>query len=83
MRSDNDTWDITTSVDAEFQAARDEERATGNEDTFFTLVYNEQHASAVDWFGRRGRQGAAVRLADYFRQIGRPVNGSLVSAVKE
>ena len=32
--------------DQAFQAAREEERAAGEEGTFFTLVYNEQHAPA-------------------------------------
>jgi O-methyltransferase involved in polyketide biosynthesis len=77
-----------------FEAKREEERAAGNEDTFFTLVYNEQHAPAPEWFGSRGWTAAATRLSDYLRSVGRPVpaadseagfmtgNISLVSAVK-
>jgi len=83
-------------VDAEaFEAKREEERAAGNEDTFFTLVYNEQHEPAAEWFGRRGWTAGATRLPDYLRSVGRPVpvadseagfmtgTISLVSAVKE
>jgi methyltransferase (TIGR00027 family) len=82
-------------VDAEaFEAKREEERASGNEDTFFTLVYNEQHQPAAEWFGDRGWRADATRLTDYLRSVGRPVPAadseagfmtgtiSLVSAVK-
>jgi methyltransferase (TIGR00027 family) len=79
---------------SDLETARAEERAAGNEDQFFSLIYNEQHAPAVEWFGNRGWRGAAVRLTDYFRQIGLPVpepdseaalmfaDISLVSAIK-
>jgi methyltransferase (TIGR00027 family) len=83
-------------VDAEaFEAKREEERASGNEDTFFTLVYNEQHQPAAEWFGDRGWRADATRLTDYLRSVGRPVPAadseagfmtgtiSLVSAVKK
>ena len=78
----------------EYEAARDRERASGDGSQFFTLIYNEQHAPAIDWFSDHGWQGAAVELPDYFQQIGRPVPGpdseagpmfasiSLVSATK-
>jgi hypothetical protein len=77
-----------------FKAAREEERASGNDGQFFTLIYNERHAPAIDWFTDRGWHGDAVELPDYIRQIGRPVpepdseaapmfaSISLVSAVK-
>ena len=80
---------------ADLETARAEERAAGNEDQFFSLIYNEQHAPAIEWFGNRGWRASAVRLTDYFRQICRPVPGpdseaapmfadiSLVSAVKD
>jgi methyltransferase (TIGR00027 family) len=55
-----------------FEAKREEERATGNED-FFHLVYNEQHEPAADWFGKRGWRAAATSLPDYLRSTGRPV----------
>ena len=76
------------------RAARDEERASGGGSQFFSLIYNEQHAPAIDWFTDHGWQGTAIELPDYFRQIGRPVpepesqagpmfaSISLVSAVK-
>ena len=77
-----------------FEAKREEERAAGNEDTFFTLVYNEQHAPAHQWFGARRWMAVATSLPAYLRSVGRPVpaadseagfmtgNISLVSATK-
>ena len=77
-----------------YQAARDEERASDDGNQFFTLIYNEQHAPAIDWFTDHGWQGTSVDLPDYCRQVGRPVPGpqseagpmfasiSLVSAIK-
>lgn len=77
-----------------FEAARETERASEDGNRFFTLIYNEQHAPAIDWFTENGWQGAAIDLPDYFRQIARPLPDpdseagpmfrsiSLVSAVK-
>jgi methyltransferase (TIGR00027 family) len=59
--------------EAAFESAREQERAAGNEDTFFTLVYNEQYAPAAEWFPSRGWRAAAVPLGDYLRDLGRPV----------
>jgi methyltransferase (TIGR00027 family) len=59
--------------DEAFQAAREEERAAGQEDTFFTLVYNEQHEPAAKWFGSRGWRAHATTLPEYLRSVGRPV----------
>lgn len=83
-------------MDAEtFAAKRAEERAAGEEDTFFHLVYNEQHEPAAGWFGARGWRAEATPLPDWLRANGRPVPPedseagvmtatiSLVSAVKE
>jgi methyltransferase (TIGR00027 family) len=83
-------------LDAEaFEAKREEERAAGNEDSFFTLVYNEQHEPAAAWFGTRGWRAAATPLPAYLRSCGRPIpapdseagfmtgNISLVSAIKD
>ena len=42
---------------------------------FFSLIYNEQHAPAIDWFTDHGWQGTAVDLPEYCRQIDRPVPG--------
>jgi methyltransferase (TIGR00027 family) len=83
-------------LDAEvFAAKREEERAAGSEDTFFTLVYNEQHEPAHEWFGSRGWRAVATPLPYQLRSLGRPVpdpdsesgvmtgNISLVSAVKD
>jgi methyltransferase (TIGR00027 family) len=77
-----------------FEARREEERATGDDGTFFTLVYNEQHEPAAQWFGHRGWRAAATPLLDCLRSVGRAVpaadseagamtsNISLVSATK-
>ena len=83
-------------LDAEtFEAKREEERAEGNEDTFFTLVYNEQHAPAREFFGSRGWWAVPTPLPYQLRSLGRPVpaadteagfmtdNISLVSAIKD
>lgn len=55
-----------------FAAARDDERAAGN-DSFFTLVYNEQHAPADRWFAARGWTAEATALPGYLADLGRPV----------
>jgi methyltransferase (TIGR00027 family) len=73
--------------DEEFEAARDEERASGQEGTFFTLVYNEQHEPAAQWFGNRGWRADATTLPEYLRSVGRPVPapeseaGSMTSSI--
>jgi methyltransferase (TIGR00027 family) len=78
-----------------FEAKREEELAGGNDRTFFTLVYNEQHAPARDWFGNRHWWAVATPLPYQLRSLGRPVpepdseagvmtgNISLVSAIKD
>jgi methyltransferase (TIGR00027 family) len=80
----------------DFEAAVAEERATAQGDgrVFFQLVYNERHAPATEWFGNHGWGTVGTPLADYLRQVGRPVPGpeteagpliariTLVSAVK-
>ncbi len=77
-----------------FEAARDQERAAGEDGSFFTLVYNEQHKPAAQWFGERGWRAAATPLPGLLEALGRPVPAadsdagqmtggiSLVSAVK-
>ncbi len=57
---------------AAFEAKREEERAAGN-DTFFNLVYNEQHEPAAQWFGNRGWRADATPLPEYLHSVGRPV----------
>ncbi len=62
----------------EFQAGVEEERAArakGDKRLFFQLVYNEQHAPADQWLGEHGWTPVATPLADYLRQVGRPVPG--------
>ena len=56
-----------------YRAARDQEQTSQDSAKFFTLIYNEQHAQAIDWFTEHGWQGTEVELLDYFRQIARPV----------
>jgi methyltransferase (TIGR00027 family) len=79
---------------AEFEAKREQERAAGNDDTFFDLVYNEQHEPAAHWFGARGWRAETTALTEALRAHNRPVptpeseagamtgDISLVSAVK-
>jgi methyltransferase (TIGR00027 family) len=55
----------------ELEKARADERAEGAGSQFFNLIYNEQHAPAAEWFGSHGWQAEAVRLIDYFTEIGR------------
>jgi methyltransferase (TIGR00027 family) len=56
-----------------FEARRDEEHAAGHDETFFTLVYNEQVAPAESHFSARGWTAATTTLSDCLRQVGRPV----------
>ena len=56
-------------------AAERAARAEGDERLFFQLIYNEQHAPADQWFGEHGWMAAATPLADYLREVGRPVPG--------
>jgi methyltransferase (TIGR00027 family) len=56
------------------EAKRAEERAQPDQPgKFFSLIYNEKHHDAVDWFGERGWDGEATLAADYVRRVGRPV----------
>lgn len=57
------------------EAKRAEARASGDENAFFSLVYNEQHAPAEEWFSRRGWRAETTPLQDYLRDVGRPVPG--------
>lgn len=81
----------------EYAAAVEEERAAvanGEQRLFFQLVYNEQHAPAVEWLGEHGWTAVGTPLTDYLREVGRPVPGpdsqagamlarnTLVSAIK-
>jgi methyltransferase (TIGR00027 family) len=78
-----------------FESKREEELSGENSRTFFTLVYNEQHAPAHEWFGSRGWWAVATPLPFQLRSFGRPVpdpdseagvmtgNISLVSAIKD
>jgi hypothetical protein len=62
----------------EFETAVEEERAAaaeGDKRLFFQLVYNEQHAPATEWLGQHGWTAVGTPLADYLREVGRPVPG--------
>lgn len=78
-----------------FDAAVQAEVAAGDDSRIFhQLVYNERCAPADQWFGERGWTAVATPLADYLRDLGRPVpdpdsqagpmvaRNSLVRAVK-
>lgn len=71
-----------------FAYKREEERAAGEEGTFFTLVYNERHAPAERWFGERGWAAEPTSLADYLTGVGRPAPvddpefGAMISAIR-
>ena len=58
---------------AAFEAKQAEERTAGAEGTFFTLVYNEQHAATDEWFTARGWTAEATQLTAYMRELGRPM----------
>ncbi|MDT5005635.1 MAG: hypothetical protein QOJ24_2811 [Mycobacterium sp.] len=58
-----------------FEQARDAEQESPDGSRFFSLIYNEQHAPAIDWFTAHGWRGTAIDLPEYFRQIDRPVPG--------
>ncbi|MFZ0833558.1 MAG: SAM-dependent methyltransferase, partial [Mycobacterium sp.] len=61
---------------------------------FFSLIYNEEHRGAAQWFGEHGWDVAGVLAVDYFRKLGQPVpppgtdggqmlrSGGLVTATK-
>lgn len=63
----------TPMPDEVFQAKRAEALASGEENAFFTLVYNQQHAPAEKWFGEHGWDAAATPLHDLLADAGRPV----------
>ena len=56
-----------------WEAKKAEERAAGEDGSFFTLVYNEQHAPAEEWFGAHGWQAEATPLLEYLSGVGRPI----------
>ncbi|MGV0743719.1 class I SAM-dependent methyltransferase [Mycolicibacterium sp. XJ870] len=56
-----------------FEAKRAEAMDSGEENAFFTLVYNEQHAPAEHWFSGRGWQAVTTPLPDYLGEVGRAV----------
>jgi methyltransferase (TIGR00027 family) len=66
-----------------FQAAVAGERAAaaeGDERLFFQLIYNEQHDPAQYWFDQHGWTAVPTPLADYLREVGRPVPGLDIEA---
>jgi methyltransferase (TIGR00027 family) len=65
--------DMTPMDDAEFEAARDRERAAGEDNSFFALVYNDQHEPAAQWYSDRGGTAAATPLTSLLSELGRPL----------
>ncbi|OBK00009.1 SAM-dependent methyltransferase [Mycolicibacterium fortuitum] len=61
--------------DEAFEAKRAEALASGEENAFFTLVYNQQHAPAETWFGEHGWDAVATPLHQLLAAVGRPVPG--------
>jgi methyltransferase (TIGR00027 family) len=56
------------------EAKRAEEHAEGEQPgQFFSLIPNELHRPAADWFDEHGWDATAVVAADYISQVGRPV----------
>ena len=61
--------------DEAFGRAREAEQQSQDGSRFFSLIYNEQHAPAIDWFTDHGWKGTEIDLPEYCRQIERPVPG--------
>jgi len=61
-------------------AVAKERAATADQRVFFQLIYNERHAPADQWFDEHGWTAVATPLADYLREVGRPVPGPDVEA---
>jgi methyltransferase (TIGR00027 family) len=73
---------------------RAEEQTTDEQNQWFTLIYNEQHAPAAAYFADRGWSTEATVLTGYLDRLGSPVpaegtearsmfdSESLVSAIK-
>src|SRR5271169_6937257 len=55
-------------------------RAEGDDRLFFQLIYNEQHDPAQQWFDDHGWTAVGTPLADYLRDVGRPVPGPDIEA---
>lgn len=87
--------DMSTLDTDTVEAKRAEERGNADQASqFFSLIYNEEHGGAAQWFGERGWDTEATLAADYYQQLGQPVpppdtdggqmlnSGSLVTARK-
>ncbi len=59
--------------DDAFAARQTEERDAGAADPFYTLIYNEQHAPAAEWFGARGWIAEPTALSAYLDELGRSI----------
>ena len=85
--------EMTTLDEADIEAKRADERASGR-NRFFTLVYNEEYRDAVQWFGEPGWDVEVTLLTEYLQALGRPLpppesdggqmlaSGRLVSATR-
>lgn len=56
-----------------FAGLQQKERDAGDEGMFFTLIYNEQHAPAAEWFGARGWSATPTRLSEYLEGVSRSI----------
>jgi methyltransferase (TIGR00027 family) len=56
-----------------WEIKKQEERDAGEDGSFFTLVYNEHHAPAAEWFTGHGWSAEETPLSDYLRKVGRPI----------
>ncbi|MBU8825766.1 class I SAM-dependent methyltransferase [Mycolicibacterium goodii] len=56
-----------------FEVKRAEARASGDPNSFFSLVFNEQCAPGEQWFSARGWTASTTPLNEYLREVGRPV----------
>ena len=87
--------DMHTLDSGTVEAKRAEERANpGHASQFFSLIYNEEHGGAAQWFGEHGWDTRGILAVDYFEQLGQPVpspdtdggqmlrSGGLVTATK-
>jgi methyltransferase (TIGR00027 family) len=54
-----------------FEAKRAEGQVSGQDTEFFSLVYNEQHAPAEQWFSEHGWTATTTGLSDYIHRLGR------------
>jgi methyltransferase (TIGR00027 family) len=74
---DSDTYrTMTAGQPEEGDSPASVERRRGGA-AWASMIHNEPHTDAVEWFGRHGWAGTATRLSDYLAAVGRQgVSGS-------